>query len=67
MAVVLITGWRYAGCSTVSPWLSLCRIISVSLVAVWNCQETVADCISILLGENTFSHILCYTFVCELF
>jgi len=38
-----------------------------TLVAVCNCQETVGDCVSILVGKNTFSHILCYTFVCELF
>jgi len=31
------------------------------VVAVCNCQETVASRISIFGGENTFSHILRYT------
>ena len=42
--------------------LAVCRLahdVRQHVVAVWNCQETVASRISIFWGENTFSHILC--------
>jgi len=40
---------------------------SVQLSVQLSYQKTVADQLSQFVSENTFLHIFCFTFVCELF
>ena len=60
---VLHRFWYFAHCAFRKSILYPFRSCSVQL----SYQKTVADWLSQFVCENTFSHIFCYTFVCELF